>query len=129
MGRSVTNNHSFLLAKSAVVSAIFKDGGTQHSTSVTESRPQTAKITRKHSLSIILQLIAARSSRVSKWKDCNQKSMMSSLHHGHQVRRQPTTGQCRDGCSFAEDGATSPTCYCKCSPWFSACFVHTRARM
>ena len=87
MGRSVNNSHSFLLANSAVVSAIFKDGGTQHSISVTESAPQTAKITRKHSLSIILKLIAARLSGVSKWKDCNQASMMSSLHHGHQVRR------------------------------------------
>ena len=77
MGRSVNNSHSFLLANSAVVSTIFKDGGTQHSTSGTESAPQTAKITRKDSLSIILQLIAARSSRVSKWKDCNQASMMS----------------------------------------------------
>ena len=69
MGQSANKGNSSLLANSAVVSTICKDGGTQHSASVTESALQTAKIIRKHSLSIILQLIAARLSGVSKWKD------------------------------------------------------------
>lgn len=48
----------------AVVVAISKDGGTQHS--VTESAPQTATITRKHPLWIKLQLIVACLSGVYK---------------------------------------------------------------
>ena len=35
-------------------------------------------------------------------------SMMLSWHHGDQVQRQPTTDQCRDGWSIAEDGASIP---------------------
>ena len=55
-----------------------------------------------------LQLIVARLSGVSKWKDYRQESVRSSWHHGDQVGRQSTTEQCRGSWNIAEDGATIP---------------------
>ena len=55
-----------------------------------------------------LQLIVALLSGVSNWKNYRHVSVMSSWHHGDQVRRQFTTEQCRDGWNFAEEGATIP---------------------
>ena len=50
----------------------------------------------KHPLWKKLQLIVARLSGVSKWKDYRQVSVRSSWHHGDQVQRQSATEQCRD---------------------------------
>ena len=100
-----------MLANPGVVLTISEDGGTQHSTSVTESTPQTAIIKRNRAEISIMEETTTNSSMFVR---CIQiKGLLSGVNdvirnHGNQVRRKLTTDQCRDGLSVAKNGATIP---------------------
>ena len=60
-GRNLSSSHSSLLANPNMVSVISKDGGTRHSTSVTETTSQTAAITKNRAETSIMEETATNS--------------------------------------------------------------------